>query len=172
MRYHVFQGSCGCQKALEKHLAGLKHKDKSDPEKIQITYDCALCQISCGYQNGYVKHLAGKKHKENVIKDEEKWTYHNCNLCQFTSICQTDFAEHLTGEKHVEKVNKEKERHTYKSWGNSDNREMEKVIYCCALCRVSCISQIDLEKHLAGMKHAYKANREKYTWKASNMKKC
>ena len=168
MRYPVFQGSCGCQKALEKHLAGLKLKDKADPEKVEITYDCALCQISCGYQNGYVKHLAGKKHKENVIKEEEKWTYHNCNLCQFTSICQTDFAEHLTGEKHKEKINKEKERHTYKSWGNSDNREMEKVIYCCALCRVSCISQIDLEKHLAGIKHAKRA---KYSWKASNLTK-
>ena len=133
MRYPVFQGSCGCQKALEKHLAGLKHNEKVNPEKVQITYDCAICQFSCGYQNGYVKHLAGKKHKE--------------------------------------KVNKEKEKHIYESWSNLDNPEMEKVIYCCALCQVSCDSQNDLKKHLAGMKHAYKANREKYTWKASNMKK-
>lgn len=57
------------------------------------------------------------------------------------SICQTDFAEHLTGEEHIEKVNKEKEKHTYKSWGNLDDTEVEKVIYCCALCQVSCISQ-------------------------------
>ena len=111
----------------------MKHNEKVNPEKVQITYDCAICQFSCGYQNGYFKHLAGKKHKENVIKEEEK--------------------------------------HTYESWGNLGNTEMEKVIYCCDLCQVSCNSQNDIEKHLAGMKHTYKANREKYTWKASNMKK-
>ena len=27
--------------------------------------------------------------------------------------------------------------------------------------------RMHLKRHLAGMKHAYKANREKYTWKAS-----
>lgn len=126
------QVSCGCQNDLEKHLAGIKHKYKANPDKEKYNYYCSLCQVSCGYQNGYVKHLAGKKHKQKVSKEEEKsFYYQHCALCQVSYTCQTHLEEHLSGEKHIEKVNEEKEKHTYQS----------------------------------------KANREKCTWRASNMTK-
>ena len=204
MRYHVFQGSCGCQKALEKHLAGLKHRDKANAEKVQIELNIEakaeinglvdvpinkdlkdnfivksiideviqnLIEVTDRLDHENVQHLeSGKRPKFKIDKENEKMSYY-CALCEVSCGCQNDFEKHLAWVKHIEKINEEKEKHTYKSWGNLDNTEMEKVIYHCALCQVSCNSQKDIEKHLAGMKHADKANREKYTWKASNMKK-
>ena len=89
-----------------------------------------------------------------------------CTLCQLSCTCQTDLHEHLVGKKHNYQAKKEK----------------EKITYDCTLCHVSCDCQKELEKHFAGSKHKekanreeekriYKANREKYTWRAPNMTK-
>ena len=130
-----------------------------------------MIEVTDQLDHGDVQHLAsGKRPKFKIDTDNEKMSYY-CALCEVSFGCQNDFEKHLVWVEHIEKINVEKEKHTYKSWRNLDNTEMEKVIYCCALCQVSCNSQIDLEKHLAGMKHTYKSNRAKYTWKASNMKK-
>ena len=128
-----------------------------------------VCQGSCDCQKALEHHLDGLKHNEKVNPEKVQITY-DCALCEVSCNSQNDLKKHLAWVKHIEKINEEKEKHTYKSWGNLDNTEMEKVIYHCALCQVSCNSQKDIEKHLAGMKHAYNANREKYTWKASNLK--
>ena len=77
--------------------------------------------------------------------------------------------KHLNGKKHLSKL-KDQEKSTVPKMNFiiTDPAEMP---YYCVLCQVSCSCQKNHEKHLAGMKHAYNANREKYTWKASNMKK-
>ena len=130
-----------------------------------------MIEVTDQLDHGDVQHLvSGKRPKFKIDSENEKMSYY-CALCEVSCGCQNDFEKHLLWVEHIEKINVEKEKHTYTSWRNLDNTEIEKVIYCCALCQVSCNSQIDLEKHLAGMKHTYKSNRAKYTWKASNMKK-
>ena len=159
------QVSCSCQNDLEKHLAGIKHKNKANPEKGKLDYYCDLCKVSCGYQNGYLKHLAGRKHKEKVNKEEENRTDHHCALCEVSYSCQTDLEEHLSGEKHIEKVNVQKEKQAYQSWANT---EKEKITYHCFLCQVLCLGQTDHELHLTGEKHIEKVNeqKEKHTYKS------
>jgi hypothetical protein len=151
------QVSCSCQNDLEKHLAGIKHKNKANPDKEKDNYNCDLCQVSCGYQNGYLKHLAGKKHKAKVNEEEEKGFYHHCALCEVSYSCQTDFEEHLSGKKHIEKVNEEKEEDTYQSWAKT---EKERLNHFCALCEVLCLGQTDFELHLAGKKHIENLTKE------------
>ena len=148
--------------------------DLKDNIIVKIVMDEVIqnvIEITNQFDHGNVQHLAsGKRPKFKIDTDNEKMSYY-CALCDVSCDCQNDFEKHLVWVEHIEKINVEKEKHTYKSWRNLDNTEMEKVIYCCALCQVSCNSQIDLEKHLAAVKHTYKSNREKYTWKAQNMKK-
>jgi hypothetical protein len=89
-----------------------------------------------------VQHLAsGKRPKFKIDTKNEKMSYY-CALCEVSCTCQNDFEKHLVWIEHKEKINVEKEKHTFKSWGNLDDTEMEKVIYCCALCQVSCSCQV------------------------------
>ena len=120
-----------------------------------------VIEVAGQLDHGNVQHLAsGKRPKFKIDTENEKMSYY-CALCDVSCDCQNDFEKHLAWVKHKEKINVEKEKHTYKSWGNLDGTEMKKVIYCCALCQVSCSCLNDLEKHLAGTKHMYRANPEK-----------
>ena len=151
------QVSYGSQNVLEKHLVGINHTYKADPEKEKEDYYCALCQVSCVYKNGYVKHLTGKKHKEKVNKEEEKMAYnykadaeyekmtYYCGQCQVSCVCQKNLEKHLAGTKHNYRANKEN----------------QKINYGCDLCQVSCRCKDDLEKHLSGKKHTKKVNTDK-----------
>ena len=66
--------------------------------------------------------------------------------------------KHLNGKKHLSKL-KDQEKSTVPKMNFiiTDPAEMP---YYCVLCQVSCSCQKNHEKHLAGMKHKYKANKE------------
>ena len=90
-----------------------------------------------------------------VHKNDEK-AY--CTLCKVL-LRAGALEDHLKGKKH-----KRKEEKSAMPKMNSTNfiiTEPTQMPYYCALCQVSCGSQNEHVKHLAGIKHRDKANKEK-----------
>ena len=118
-----------------------------------------LIEVTDRLDHENVQHLeSGKRPKFKIDKENEKMSYY-CALCEVSCGCQNDFEKHLAWVKHIEKINEEKEKHTYLSWRNLDDTEMEKVIYCCALCQVSCGCQVFIFfvefRELSHLKHDF-----------------
>ena len=102
-------------------------------------------------------HLNGKNQKSELM-DQDKPAMPTistayCTLCQVVaSVGILD--EHLKGKKHKKNV-QDKEKST-KSKINSNDfiiTDPTQMPYYCAVCEHSCVSQNELEKHLAGKKH-------------------
>ena len=78
-----------------------------------------------------------------------------CALCQvMLPNVAWELDKHLNGKNHKRKLTKNQGRSTI-------SRAFERKLLYCNLCQVSCSGQKDLDMHLAGIKHKYKANAEK-----------
>ena len=72
-----------------KHLATLKHTNKSNCSSLEINgneknetnnFHCGACNFQCKYQSNYDKHLLSEKHKKNISGELNKTT-HICSQC-------------------------------------------------------------------------------------------
>ena len=102
-------------------------------------------------------HLNGKN-QQSELMDQNKSAMPAistayCTLCQvFASVGV--MGEHLKGKKHKKKLEDHEKSTMLKI--NSTNfiiTDPTRMPYYCAVCEYSCVSQNELEKHLAGKKH-------------------
>ena len=85
-----------------------------------------------------------------------------CTLCQVVTTTFKVLDGHLKGKKHIKNV-EDKEKSTKSKINSTDFiiTDPTQLPYYCAVCEHSCVSQNELEKHLAGKKHKTKAKSEK-----------
>lgn len=91
---------CESIAAYERHILTIKHKEKLNPTKLNLT--CDICKITCHSQNQIKEHLETKKHKEMVANGkiaQEKIPL-SCDICGIVCPSQKTIRAHLETKKH------------------------------------------------------------------------
>ena len=159
------------------HVNGKDHNRKLQYQGTSVSAYCTLCQSFLCLKD-VEKHLSGKKHYKKlkaqekstmpqmnptdfIITDPTQMPYY-CAICLVSCACQIDYDKHLVGMKHIFKASpKEKSTMPQRDSSTVTITDSNPSSNYCPLCQISCSSQNDLEKHLTGMKHTFKANTEK-----------
>ncbi|XP_071742182.1 uncharacterized protein [Rutidosis leptorrhynchoides] len=159
------QISAPCEKSLNDHLAGKKHRSKLEglngsknggelgPRNIKKSVD--------------KQPLETKNSATCVSFDLQEWS---CELCQISAPCEKSLNDHLAGKKHQAKMedlngsknsienglrnfNKSVDKQPMETMNSAKCVSSDLQDWSCSLCQISATSKQGLNDHLAGKKH-------------------
>ena len=124
--------------------------DQLELSDLEKSY-CAVCQVKVPFKI-MDAHSKGKKHNR-ILTAQENYYFTYCILCE-SFQCLSDLEKHLNGTKHNKRL-KYEEKSMMSQINPTDFilTDPTQMPYYCAVCEHSCVSQNELEKHLAGKKH-------------------
>ncbi|TPP56537.1 hypothetical protein FGIG_06953 [Fasciola gigantica] len=108
---------------------------------------CNLCNVNCTSQTSFDQHSAGARHRKHFRHPTEYF----CEVCNLSFTDTSQQQAHVRGSRHARRL-KQMDQSVATSVGTPPRTQSTNQFHC-ETCNLDCVSDSQLQDHLAGRKH-------------------
>ncbi|THD20661.1 hypothetical protein D915_008378 [Fasciola hepatica] len=108
---------------------------------------CNLCNVNCTSQTSFDQHSAGARHRKHFRHPTEYF----CEVCNLSFTDTSQQQAHVRGSRHARRL-KQMDQSVATSVGTPPRTQSTNQFHC-ETCNLDCVSESQLQDHLAGRKH-------------------